>query len=134
MAHEHLSPDTLFDSRPYGFSQVVISKGSRMVHIAGQTSQDENLNPIGEGDLATQARVAFENVGKALAAAGGKPEDIVSTNVYVVNYTMEALEIIGKATAEFFGDVPPPASTMVGVTALALPPFLIEIEATAVID
>lgn len=42
-------------------------------------------------------------------------------------------EIIGKVTAEFFGDTPPPAQTIVGVTGLALPEFLIEIEATVVI-
>lgn len=131
---EHINPDTLFDSKPYAFSQVVISRGNRMVHIAGQTSQDKDLNIIGEGDLAAQAKRAFENVGLALKAAGGSIENIVSTNVYVVNLKPESLQVVGEATANFFGKVTPPASTMVGVTALALPAFLIEIEATAVID
>jgi enamine deaminase RidA (YjgF/YER057c/UK114 family) len=131
---EHVTPDTLFDSKPYGFSQVVISRGSRMIHIAGQTSQDKDLNIIGEGDFAMQAKTAFENVGLAISAAGAEIKNIVSINVYVVDYKTEYLEMIAKATTDFFGSVPPPASTMVGVTALALPPFLIEIEATAVID
>ncbi len=134
MNSEHICPDTLFDSRPYGFSQVVVSKGSRQIHIAGQTSQDKDLNIVGEGDLAAQAKCAFENVGLALSAAGGKIEDISKINIYVVGNHPRNLEIIAQATQGFFGDLPPPASTMVGVTFLALPEFLIEIEAIAVCD
>jgi enamine deaminase RidA (YjgF/YER057c/UK114 family) len=134
MKVKHLTPDTLFDSKPYAFSQVVISQGSRLVHISGQTANDRDLNIVGAGDFAAQAKCAFENVGLAVAAAGGKIENIVRINVYVVDYRVELLDMIAKATTDFFGSVPPPASTMVGVQALALPPFLIEIEATAVID
>ena len=130
----HICPDTLFNSQPYGFSQVVVSQGSRVVHIAGQTSQDKDLNVVGEGDLAAQARCAFENVGLALEAAGGKKSDIAKINLFVVGNHPDNLEIIARATQEFFGELPPPASTMVGVTFLALPPFLIEIEATAICD
>jgi enamine deaminase RidA (YjgF/YER057c/UK114 family) len=134
MKTEHISPDTIFDSKPYGFSQVVISEGSRMVHIAGQTSQDKDLNIMGEGDFPAQAKRAFENVGLALTAAGGEIKNIVSINIYVVDYKIEYLDLIAIATKEFFGSLPLPASTMVGVQALALPPFLIEIEATAILD
>ena len=132
MNTEHICPDTLFDSQPYGFSQAVVSEGSRVVHIAGQTSQDKDLNIIGEGDFAAQAKCAFENLGLALAAAGAKKADVAKINIYVVENHPQNLEIIAAATREFFGELSPPASTMVGVTFLALPPFLIEIEATAI--
>ena len=131
---EHLAPDTIFDSKPYGFSQIVISRGSRLIHISGQTSNDKDLNIIGEGDFAAQAKGAFDNVGLAIAAAGAEIGNIVRLNIFVVDYKLEYLDIIGKATTDFFGELAPPASTMVGVQALALPPLLIEIEATAVTD
>ena len=134
MSLEHINPDSIFDSEPYSFSQVVLSKGSRLIHISGQTSQDKDMNIIGVGDLAAQAKGAFDNVKNALDAAGATKEDIASFRIYVVDYKLEHLEIIGRATAAFLGSAPAPASTMIGVQALALPEYLIEIETTAVID
>ncbi len=134
MSIKHLAPETIFDSKPYGFSQIVISRGTRLIHIAGQTSQDKDLNIIGEGDFAAQAECAFKNVGLAIATADAEIRDIVRLNLYVVDYKLEYLDLIAKATTDFFGELELPASTMVGVQALALPPFLIEIEATAVSD
>ena len=134
MSLEHINPDSIFDSEPYSFSQVVLSKGSRLIHISGQTSQDKDMNIIGVGDLAAQAKGAFDNVKNALDAAGATKEDIASFRIYVVDYKLEHLETIGRATAAFLGSAPAPASTMIGVQALALPEYLIEIETTAVID
>ena len=53
---------------------------------------------------------------------------------YVVNYRPELRAVIGKARAPFFTGGAPPASTLVGVTALALPEWLVEIEAVAIVD
>ena len=60
--------------------------------------------------------------------------DIVKITTYVVNYKPEYRAIIGKARAPFFANGTPPASTLVGVAALALSEWLVEIEATAVAD
>ena len=70
----------------------------------------------------------------ALAAAGASYADIVKITTYVVNYKPEHRAVIGKARAPFFAKGNAPASTLVGVSALALAEWLVEIEAVAVID
>jgi enamine deaminase RidA (YjgF/YER057c/UK114 family) len=116
------------------FSQVVAASGSRTIYTAGQVSIDEHGALVGADDLAAQAAQAMRNVGLALAAAGASYADIVKITTYVVNYRPEYRTIIGKARAPFFAGGTPPASTLVGVAALALPEWLVEIEAIAVVD
>ena len=131
-AVEHLTPEGLLRNR--GFSQVVAATGKRTVYTAGQVSIDERGELVGGSDLAAQTEQAMRNVGLALAAAGAGYADIVKITTYVVNYRSEQRAIIGKARAPFFAAGEPPASTLVGVMALALPEWLVEIEAVAVVD
>jgi enamine deaminase RidA (YjgF/YER057c/UK114 family) len=131
-ALEHLRPEGLLHSPTY--SQVVVAAGTRTIYTAGQVSIDERGELVGAGDLMAQAAQAMRNVGLALAAAGASYADIVKIATYVVNYKPEHRTIIGKARAPFFANRPPPASTLVGVTSLALPEWLVEIEAVAVLD
>jgi enamine deaminase RidA (YjgF/YER057c/UK114 family) len=128
---EHLRPEGLLHNP--GFSQVVVAAGARSVHTAGQVSIDQHGALVGAGDLAAQTAQAMRNVGLALAAAGATYADIVKITTYVVNYKPDQRAIISKARAPFFAGGTPPASTLVGVSALALPEWLIEIEATAII-
>ncbi len=74
---------------------------------------------------------AFENVRLALEAGGASLADVVRTHIYIVDYKPEYVEIVGQVNAAVFGNERPPASTLLGVQALALPEFLVEIEATA---
>ena len=97
-------------------------------------SIDEHGGLVGAGDLAVQAAQAMRNVGLALAGAGAGYADIVKITTYVVNYKPEDRAVIGLARAPFFASGRPPASTLVGVAALALPEWLVEIEAVAVVD
>ena len=76
----------------------------------------------------------MRNIGLALAAVRASYGDIVKITTYVVNYKPEHRAVIVKARAPFFANGTPPASTLVGVTALALPEWLVEIEAVAVVD
>jgi len=117
-----------------GFSQVVVASGARTIYTAGQVSIDERGAMVGVGDLSAQTAQAMRNVGLALAAAGASYGDIVKMTTYVVNYRPEHRAVIGKARAPFFANRTPPASTLVGVSALALPEWLVEIEAVAVVD
>lgn len=128
-----INPDTLFDSVQYGFSHAVKSEGTKMLHMAGQVAWDAECNLIGEGDLASQARQALSNLKAVLADQGATVANLVRIRTYVVNYSADKLDVIGAALAEFYGDVTPAANTLLGVQALALPEFLIEIEATAVL-
>ncbi len=130
----HLTPDTLFDSRPIGFTQVVVSEGGRLVHCAGQTAWDTKMQLVGAGDLGRQTDCVLENLRLALAAAGARPEHVVRLRTYVVQYRPDMIEVIFPRLGAFFAPHPPPANTLVGVQALALPDFLLEIEATAVVD
>ena len=128
---EHLRPKGLFIWP--SFSQAVVASGTRTIYISGQVSIDERGALIGAGDLAAQTVQAMRNVGLALAAAGATFADVVKITTYVVDYAPEQRDVIGKARAPFFAGGEPPASTLLGVSALALPEWLIEIEAVAVV-
>jgi enamine deaminase RidA (YjgF/YER057c/UK114 family) len=116
------------------YSHVVAASGARTIYIAGQVATDEEGRIVGEGDIAAQTTQVMQNIGLALKSAGATYADIVKITTYVVGYKPELRPIIGKARSAFFEGIDPPASTLVGVTALAAPEWLIEIEAIAVVD
>ncbi len=89
---------------------------------------------VGGMDLGHQMRKALENVGHALEAAGASPADVVRIMTFVVDYRPEYAAVLGQAMAEFFGADNLPAATLVGVQALAMPEFLVEVQATAVVE
>ena len=104
-----------------------------MVFISGQIAWDERENIVGGDSVLGQARQAFRNLEKAMEAAGGTLQDVVALRIYVVDYQAECGTAVGTALREVFSGNPP-TSTWIGVSALAVPEFLIEIEATAVLD
>src|ERR1700758_3954484 len=130
MPRECINPDSLFSSLPHGFSQVVIASGRKMVFISGQTAWDAQKNIVGGDSVLEQARQAFRNLEKAMKAAGSTLKDVVALRIYVVDYQAECGTAVGIALREFFSENPP-TSTWIGVSALSVPEFLIEIEATA---
>lgn len=118
---------------PQTYTQVVVATGSKMVFLAGQEPEDIHGKLVGDGDLAAQARQVFGNLGRALAAAGARPDQVVKINIYVVNYDRDAcLPTIEQARVALFGDHNP-ADTVLGVATLS-PGYLIEVDAIAVID
>ncbi|MCG3189064.1 MAG: putative aminoacrylate peracid reductase RutC [Burkholderiaceae bacterium] len=131
MSHAHLQPAGL--AQPRGYSHVVCARGQQ-VYIAGQVAYDADGRVVGAGDLRAQAEQVFKNLGVALAAAGARVEDLVKTTVFVVDYKPEHRALIAEVRSRFYGSAPPPASTLVGVQALALPELLIEVEAIAVVE
>ena len=117
------------------YSHVAVAAGARTIYLAGQVPADAQGKLVGGADLAAQATQVMENIGKALAAAGAGFADVVKITTYVVDYKPEHRAIISEVRGKFFGGrAAPPASTLVGVAALAVPEWLIEIEAIAVID
>ena len=131
MAKKCVAPTSLFSSVEHGFSQVVIGSGARTVFISGQTAWDRNKQIVGKTS-AEQTRQALHNVQAAVEAAGGTLNDVVALRIYSVRLA-ESVKEIGSALRETFPNNPP-VSTWIGVTALAAPEFLIEIEATAVLE
>ena len=129
---QKLRPSGLHNNPAY--SHVVTASGARTIYLSGQVSTDEEGRVVGEGDLAAQTTQVMTNIGLALKAAGASYADIVKITTFVVGYKPELRPIIGKARSAFFEGMDPPASTLVGVSALAAPEWLIEIEAVAVVD
>jgi enamine deaminase RidA (YjgF/YER057c/UK114 family) len=117
---------------PPGYSNVVEVRGGRIVFVAGQTASDRNGNLVGGSDLEAQADQAFRNVGVALEAAGLTARNLVKLTVFVRD--MGALAAYRRARDRFFASVnppPAPAITLIEVSKLFAPEFLIEIEAFA---
>jgi len=131
MTLELINPEGL--PTPASYTQVIVATGSRLVFVAGQVADDAQSNLVGPGDLAAQARQAFANVGRSLAAAGAGPEQVTKITIYVVHHRPEYLPEISDARVAVFGDHKP-ADTLVGVETLADPGYLIEVDAIAVVD
>ena len=128
MAVERIQPDGL--ATPPTYSHVV--KAGNTIYIAGQVAQDERGQIVGAGDFVAQATQVFENLGKALAAAGAGFEHLVKTTVYVTDPRYR--ELLRDVRSRYLGSDALPASTLVVVAGLALPEYLLEIEAVAVVE
>jgi 2-iminobutanoate/2-iminopropanoate deaminase len=133
MKKECINSSALFDSRQFGFSQVVVSKPGKMVFISGQVAWDKNMNIFGANDLEKQTEKSILNLRTAIEAAGGTLEDIVMLRIYKVNYQQGEGSIISRVLKKYFGTENPPSSTWVNVKGLANEEFMIEIEAQAII-
>lgn len=131
MGLRRLTPTGLF--KPAAYTQVVVASGSRMVFIAGQVSIDAEGTLVAPGDFAGQVKQVFANLRTALEGAGATPADVTKITIYVVGYKPDLRPLLGEARSAVFGGTLP-ASTLVGVQALAEPGYLVEIEAIAVID
>lgn len=132
MSKKHLNPPQLFDSRQYGFSQIVVSPPGTLVFISGQVAWDEDGRIVGPGDLRIQTRKALANVAAAVQIAGGTLADVVSLRIYIVADVLDDSGAIREALLAFFPDNPP-TTTWIAVPALANEDFLIEIEPIAVL-
>lgn len=114
------------------FSQATaIEARGRLVFISGMTARRPDGSIAGIGDVEAQTRQVCENLKAAVEAAGGTLADICRVDVYVRN--IENFDRIHKIRREYF-EVPLPASTMVEVSKLVSPDYLIEISAVAVLQ
>jgi enamine deaminase RidA (YjgF/YER057c/UK114 family) len=109
-----------------GYSRVVVRGDSAWVSGCTSTVDGEVTHP---GDVAAQARQAFDNLATALERAGFALTDVVRTRMYITD--MSRWEELGRAHGDVFGDVRP-ATAMIGVSALLHPAMLVEVEADAV--
>ena len=130
MPKREISSDAI--RKPSGvFSQATaIEARGRLVFVSGMTARRPDGSIAGVGDIAAQTRQVCENIKAAVEAAGGTLDDICRVDVYVRN--MEHFEAIHKVRREYFKP-PLPASTMVEVTKMTSPDYLIEINAIAVV-
>ena len=129
MQLEFINPPGLCPT--YGWTHVVRQTGGKTVYISGQVSIDEKGQVVGKGDMKAQTEQTFKNLAVALAAVGATFKDVVKTNLYVVGLKPEHVPLIREVRARYVDPAHPPVSTLVGISALVGPDWLIEIEAVA---
>ena len=132
MVLERINPDGMYKPNKNIYSQVVKSTGATTVHVAGTVPFDEDANVVGIDDMKIQVLKILDNIRISLDAAGATPADVICINVYALDVD----DYISNGAPEvisFFGDNKP-ASTTVQVSRLVHPDWVVEIEATAVID
>ena len=131
MEQRLLNPWTWQDQ--YGFAQgVEVTGAQRIIYCAGQTSSDPDGATLHAGDMAGQARQALDNLETVLGQAGLGLGNVVRLNYYttdVERFLAEAAGVIGERLA---ASGCRPASTLLGISRLAFPDLLVELEATAV--
>ena len=114
------------------FSQAIeVDAKGKLVFISGMTARRADGSIAAVGDIEGQTRQVCENIKAAVEAAGGTMDDICRVDVYVRN--IEHFDKIHKVRREYFKS-PPPASTMVEVTKMVSPDYLIEINAIAMVQ
>lgn len=125
-----INPPTM--STPNGYTHVVETFGGRTIYVAGQLALTGDGQVVGAGDASLQAEQVFKNLESALAAVGANFDSVVKLTFFMID--MADFPAIRKVRDQFVNTAQPPASTAVQVAALAAEPFLLEIEAIAVID
>ena len=116
---------------PPGYSQAIKVTGAQTIlFLSGQVAYDEKGGPAHRGDFTAQARTVFRAVKSQVEAGGGTLANVVKLTTFLTDIRHRA-DLV-PVREEFFGKKLP-ASTLVGVAALAHPDWLIEVEAIAVI-
>jgi enamine deaminase RidA (YjgF/YER057c/UK114 family) len=121
------SPDGL--ASPPGYSHVVSVPAGRLIWTSGQIPVDADGDVVAVGDWEGQARQVFENLTRALEAAGAGWSHVVKLTFFVVD--VSELATIRAVRDEFVDQSRPPTSTLVQVAGLAYPDLLLEVEAVA---
>jgi enamine deaminase RidA (YjgF/YER057c/UK114 family) len=118
-----------------GYSQVAEVAGGKIVYIAGQVALDQSGKLVGKDDFRKQVGQVFENLKLAVEAAGGSFNDVIKLNYYCLD-SVDPSEIVAvrEIRDQFVNTKNPPASTFVVVRRLVRPEWLIEVEATAVVN
>jgi enamine deaminase RidA (YjgF/YER057c/UK114 family) len=114
-----------------GFNQgEIVSGQTRTLYCSGQTATDADGKPQHDGDMAAQLALSLDNLEAVLAGAGMSLGDVVRLNVYTTD--VDALfPHYGVLAARLGAAGVAPATTMLGVTRLAIPGQMVELEATA---
>jgi enamine deaminase RidA (YjgF/YER057c/UK114 family) len=131
MEKKFINPEGLV--KPGVYTPAIGVQGGTTIYVSGQVSQDAEGHLVGKGDLLAQTEQVYKNLGLALTGAGATFADVVKLNVYVVGFQPQQRALLQSVREKYVSKENPPASTLVGVQALARADFLVEIEAVAVV-
>ncbi|MGW0755975.1 RidA family protein [Streptomyces sp. NPDC002814] len=119
-------------SAELGFNQgEVVSGHTRTLYISGQTAMNADGKPQHDGDMAAQLALTLDNLEAVLAEAGMSPAHLIRLNVYTTDVDL-LFQHYGLLAARLGAAGVAPTTTMLGVTRLAIPGQLVELEGTAV--
>jgi enamine deaminase RidA (YjgF/YER057c/UK114 family) len=119
-------------SLEFGFNQgELVSGQARTLYCAGQAATSADGTPQHEGDMAAQLTLCLDNLEAVLAEAGMSLANLVRLNVYTTDVNL-LLPHYGVLAARLGAAGVAPASTLLEVTRLAFPAFMVELEGTAV--
>jgi 2-iminobutanoate/2-iminopropanoate deaminase len=129
MATKVIQPKSLSDPRPR-YSQGILAEGGKLLFVAGQTASDKDGNVVGKGDIEAQTAQVFKNLAAVLEEAGGSLDNLVMTTTYITDRKYR--EGYNKVRMQQYKKNSP-TSTLVIITGLAHPDYLIEINGIAVL-
>ena len=129
MATRVIQPKSLSDPRPR-YSQGILAEGGKLLFVAGQTASDKDGNVVGKGDIEAQTAQVFKNLSAVLEDTGGSLDNLVMTTTYITDRKYrEGYNRVRQHQYKKHS----PTSTLVIVTGLAHPDYLIEINGIAVL-
>jgi 2-iminobutanoate/2-iminopropanoate deaminase len=127
MAHEILKLKSVHPTVGYSHA----AKAGNTLYIAGQIAQDVDGNLVGRGDFEAQVHQVYENLKNIVQEAGGTLQDIVKMTTFLTHYSY--IETYRSVRNHYFPE-PCPPNTLLIIDSLALPYYMIEVEAIAVLD
>lgn len=132
MAVERTAVNPVTWSEELGFNQgEVVSGHTRTLYISGQTAMSGDGKPQHDGDMAAQLTLSIDNLEAVLGEAGMSLANLVRLNVYATDVDL-LFQHYGVLAARLGAAGVAPTSTMLGVTRLAIPSQMVELEGTAV--
>ncbi|RFA27173.1 hypothetical protein CAI21_15085 [Alkalilimnicola ehrlichii] len=131
MQRNTLDPDTVFNTRQYGFSQAVVVPDGKRVLLSGQVGVDADEKTV-SATLGGQTQAAIDNIEAILSTIGGTLAHVVFLRIYIVQSAKNEQDAIAEALLKNF-PTQPPATSWLLVDRLSEPEWLIEIEAEAVL-
>ena len=132
MAVERTAVNPVTWSVEMGFNQgELVSGHTRTLYCSGQTAMTDEGKPEHDGDMAAQVALGLDNLEAVLAEAGMSLANLVRLNVYTTDVDL-LFQHYGVLAARLGAARVAPATTMLGVTRLAIPGQLVELEGTAV--
>jgi enamine deaminase RidA (YjgF/YER057c/UK114 family) len=131
MSHKEVRPQGVYKSPTAPFSLATKTDGGIIIHISGQVPQDENGKNVAIGDIKGQTEKVIENIRKIVESEGGTLADVSRLTIFLL--ARSDLSAVMEVRLKHFKE-PFPAATAIVVSGLANEDWLVEIEATAVLN
>ena len=132
MAVERTTVNPVTWSVEMGFNQgEIVSGHTRTLYCSGQTAMSAEGKPEHDGDMAAQVTLSLDNLEAVLGEAGMSLANLIRLNVYTTDVDL-LFQHYGVLAARLGAARVSPTTTMLGVTRLAIPGQLVELEGTAV--